>query len=75
MRTSERAREFFALHIRDFTTTDFRHLCSLAVNVEKLGDVIFSTAERFAGSTKLADDLTVLALRRVEAPGQFTAAA
>ena len=48
---------------------------NLAVNVEKLGDVSFSTVERFAGSTKLADDLTILALRRVEAPRQPTAVA
>ena len=48
---------------------------NLAVNVEKLGDVIFSTVERFAGSTKLADDLTILTLRLVEAPSQPTAAA
>ena len=45
---------------------------NLTVGVEQLGKVIFSTVERFAGSTKLADDLTVLAIRRVAAPAPAT---
>ena len=45
---------------------------NLTVGVEQLGKVIFSTVERFAGSTKLADDLTVLAVRRVAAPAPAT---
>ena len=39
-----------------------------SMNVERLGRHIFDTVERFAKSSKLADDLTVLTLRRRTTP-------